>query len=184
MKNLDKETALAIAFANMRRKKRPDDLVTVGKAYEYLTKVYGSQEAVANTVGLSTEMVRQFLTVLKLPQEVQRLFSNRQIDSVDVAKELAALREPAKQVAAAKLIADSLSKDVRDIKRLVKVTNARIKDAKKIISDAKPKGLHMFIIDLDDMMYRAIIAAAKAMKTRPAELVKGIIMDWIKQQIK
>jgi len=174
--------ALAIVFANTHRKKRKENLLTIAEAFEYLTKLYGSREAVAKKVGLSAEMIREFLTVLKLPQKVQRLFFHRQLDNVDVAKELSALNSPAKQIAAAKVIADSLSKDVRDIKRLVKRENIPVENAKKAVSDAKPKGLHVFIIDFDDEMYRAIMRQAKILKTKAVELVREIVIDWLKHK--
>lgn len=182
MKELDENAALAIVFANIRRKKRSVDLITIAKSFEDLVNLYGSPKAVAEKVGLSTEMIRQFLAVLKLPKEVQKIFSKRQIDSLDVAKELLALKEPAKQVVAAKAIADSLSKDVRDMKRLVKDVNLPIGDAKKTVLEAKPKGMHIFIMDFDDKMYQAILTYAKALKVEPAQLVREIITNWLKRK--
>lgn len=182
MNKLDENRALAIVFANTKRKKRKENLYTIAKAFDYLVKSYGSQKAVANKVGLSTEMIRQFLSVLKLPYEVQMLFSNRQIDSVDVAKELHALKEPTKQIIAAKAILDNLSKDVRDIKRLVKETNTKIEEAKKIVLDAKPNGLHIFVIDFDNEAYQAIIKYSRTLKVKPAELLREIIIDWLRQK--
>lgn len=182
MKKLDEDIALAIVFSNTKRKKRKENLLTIAKAFDYLVKLYGSQKAAANKVGLSTEMIRQFLSVLKLPHEVQMLFSNRQIDSVDVAKELLALNDPTRQIIAAKTIADSLSKDVRDIKRLVKANKATIEEAKNIVQNSKPKGLHIFLLDFDDDTYRAIMEKAKILSIEPAELVREIVIDWLKQQ--
>lgn len=180
MKMLDEDTALAIVFANTKRKKRKENLLIIGKAFEYLVELYGSQNAVAKKIGLSPEMIRQFLAVLKLPKEVQKIFSKRQIDSVDVAKELLALKNPTKQVTVAKAIVDSLSKDTRDIKRFVKRANVPVEDAKRTVLDAKPKGLHIFMVDFDDKAYRAIIEQAKELKIKPAELVREIVVDWLK----
>ena len=184
MKELDEETALAIVFANTKRKKRKENLLTIAKAFEYLVKLYGSKKAVAKMVGLSQEMIREFLAVMKLPQEVQRLFSNRQIDSIDIAKELLALKDPVKQVVAANAIVDSLSKDVRDIKRLVKDADLHVEEAKRKVVNAKPKELHVFIIDFDDEIYRAIIEQSKELKIKPPELVREIVTNWLKQKPK
>jgi len=186
MKKCDEDTALAILFSNTKRKKRIDDLFTIAKACEYLVslKKYGSQGAVAKKIGLSTEMIRQFLAVLKLPREVQKMFSSRKIDSVDVAKELLALNDPAKQVVAAKALAGSLSKDVRDIKRLIKESKLSAGEAKKVVLDAKPKGLHIFVMDFDDETYGAIRKQAKDMKIEPVELIRGIVTNWLKQTAK
>lgn len=182
MKELDEETALAIVFANIKRKKRSENLLTIAQCFEYLVKLYGSQRAMAEKIELSTEMIREFLAVLKLPEEVQKLVADRQIDSVDIVKEISALKEPQKQVEAAKSFVKSLSKDVRDIKRLVKDVNLPVEEAKTTILDLKPKGLHVFIIDFDDEMYNAINAHAKSRKVTPPELVRKIVKDWLKQE--
>lgn len=183
MRKIDNETtALAIVFANTKRKpeNRKEDLVTIAKAFKYLVKLYGSQRAVGEQVGLSSSMVGQFLTVLKLHPEVQNLIAERKIDSVDIAKELAVLKDPIRQIAAAKSIISSQSKDVRDIKRLIKNTDIPAKDAKRLILDEK--GLHVFIMDLDDEIYRAVLRIAKARKIDPADLVREIVIDWIVQK--
>ena len=182
MGELDEESALAILFANTKRKKRSENLLTVAQSCEYLVKLYGSQKAVAEKIGLSTEMIRQFLSVLKLPKEVQKLVSDRQIDRIDIVKEISALKDPKTQIEAAKSFINPLSKDVRDIKRLVKDANLPVEEAKATILDLKPKGLHVFIMDFDDEMYNAINAHAKSLKVKPAELVREIVKDWLKQK--
>jgi len=183
MKKLDEDSALAIVFANIRRKKRSNDLVTIAKSFEYLVNLYGSPKDVADKVGLSMEMIRQFLAVLKLPKEIQKIFSKRQIDSVDAAKELVALRDPTQQVLVAEELIKSLSKDTRDIKRLVKGANVTIVEAKKTVFDAKPEGLHIFVMDFDHETYQTIRRDAKTLRIKPAELVKRIVLDWLKQKV-
>jgi len=182
MKKLDEETALSILFANTKRKKRNMDLLTIAKSCDYLVKSYGSQRAVAEKVGLSSEMIREFLVVLKLPKQIQDLVSDRKIDSIDIVREISALKDPYRQIAAAEAFINSLSKDVRDIKRLMKDANVSVKNAKKTLLNAKPEELHIFVIDFDDEMYRAVIEIAKASRVKPAELVRGIVMDWLKQK--
>lgn len=180
MKKWDEATALATALSNTRRKKRPDDLVTVSNAMKYLEGLYKSQEAIATKLGLSVEMVRQFLTVLKLPKTVQALFASRRIDSVDIAKELAALGNKKRQESAARAITNSPSKDVRDIKRLIKMGHFHVKDAKKAVLEAKPESLNIFVLDFDDDTLRKLVKQARARKMKPAELVRDIVIKWLK----
>jgi ParB-like chromosome segregation protein Spo0J len=177
----DEATSWAIAFENTCRKKRPKDLVTVAEAMEYLTGLYGSK-AVARKLNLSVEMVRQFLTVLDLPRIVKKLFASRQIDSVDIAKELYALGNKKKQETVAKTIVNSPSKDVRDIKRLIKNRNFGVETAKRTVLDAKPKGLNIFVLDLDDKTSQKIVSEAIARKMKPAELVRQIIANYLKKR--
>lgn len=181
---LDEDTALSIVFANIKKKKRECDLVTLANAFQYLVDLYGSQAAVGKKVDLSTEMIREFLSTLKLPREVQQLISMRKIDSVDIVREISSLKDPSRQIAAARMLISSASKDVRDIKRLLTSGNVSVEDAKRIITDAKPKGLHIFIMDLDDEMYRLLMKSSRAMKLKPAELARDIVSEWLKRMDK
>lgn len=180
MRKWTEATALATAYSNTKCKKRPDDLVTVAAAIKYLATLYKSQKKVAEKLDLSVEMVRQFLTVLDLPRKVKALFASRQIDSVDVAKELASLGDKKRQETTARAIVNSPSKDVRDIKRLIKTNQYRVTKAKKAVLDAKPKGLNIFLLDFDDDTMRKITKEAKSRKIKPADLVRDIIIKWLK----
>ena len=182
MKTLDEDTALAIIFANIRRKKRTEDLITIAKAFEYLEGLYGSRNAVAKTVGLSVEMVRQFLTLLKLPKQVRDLFESRKIDSVDIGRELAALNNRENQIISSKMIADLPTKDVRDIKKLIKRDLLPLKESMEIVLEAKPKGLHIFMIDFDEETHKSLMKQAKNARVQPAQLVKEIISNWLAQK--
>jgi len=179
MRNWDKTTAWYIAFENTGRKKRPKDLVTVAGAMKYLTGIYGSKE-VAEKLNISVEMIRQFLTVLDLPRSVKKLFAGRRLDSVDVAKELAALGDERKQESAAQAIVNSPSKDVRDIKRLIKTGHYRVKDAKRTVLEAKPEGLNIFLLDFDDDTVRKLVSECRVQKMKPAELVRQIVTNYLK----
>lgn len=180
MRKWTEATALATAFSNTKCKKRPDNIVKVAEAMKYLEGLYGSQKAVARKLDLSAEMIRQFLTVLELPRSVKTLFTSRQIDSVDVAKELASLGDKMKQESAAKAIANSQSKDVRDIKRLIKTGEYNAKDAKRTVLEAKPKGLNIFLLDLDDDTLKKLEKEARTRKIKPADLVRDIVVKWLK----
>jgi len=181
MEKLDEISALQIVFANIRRKKRKENLVRIAKAFEYLVKNNGSLKAVANKVGISTEMIRQFLSVLKLPVEVQELFLKREIDSVDAAKELAALKSKHKQIKMAKNIAGVTSDDTRDIKRMVKSETIPVNQAIRTILQAKGGGLNIFMLDFDNETYKCIMKTAKALRKDAAELVREIVTDWLKK---
>ncbi len=179
MKKLDEISALQIVFGNIRRKRRKENLVIIAKAFECLVKHYGSQKAVAEKVGISAEMIRQFLSVLKLPTEVQKLFIKREIDSVDAAKELAVLKGQHKQIRMAIKIAGVTSEDTRDIKRIFKRGTIPIDEAKRTILKAKERDLNVFILDFDDDTYRSIMKAARASRKDAAELVREIVIDWL-----
>lgn len=184
MNRLDEETALAIVFANTKRRPRDraESLITVAQAFRYLVDLYDSVAATAKKADLSPEMVREFLQILQLPREVKKLVSERRIDSIDVAYRLSMLQDRSQQIEAAQAMAALPSDDVRDVIRLVRHTDLSIQEATKMVSESKPKGLHIFIMDFDDEMYAEIIAQARSMKVQPAELVKQIVKDWLRSK--
>jgi transcriptional regulator with XRE-family HTH domain len=181
MRRWSEARALAIGFANTRCKKRPNDLVTVASAFRYLVNLYTSQKALADKLGVSVEMIRQFLTVLKFPENVQELFEIRQIDSVDIAKELASLGDSGQQRIAAEAIVNLASKDVRDIKRLVRSGGFAVEKAKKAVLRAKPEGLNIFVLDFDDDTLGNLLREAKGRKKKPADLVREIVSQWLEK---
>ena len=182
MTTLNEETALSLLFANTKRKKRYVDLVTLAQSCKYLVDLYGSKKAVAEKVGLSSEMIREIMLPLKLPKEVQKLISSRKIDSIDTVREISALKDSSKQIAAANEFINASTKDVRDMKRLIKKARLPAEKAKEIILEAKPKDLHIFIMDFDEETYRLILEHAKKKKIDPAELVKKIVLNWLKSK--
>jgi len=185
MSHLDEDTALSILFANTKRKKRQVDLMTIAKSCEYLAHLYGSQAAVAKRVGLHSEMIRQFMSLLRLPEEVRNLVSSRKIDRLDVAYRIAMLKNRDQQITAAKSAANlASSKDIRDVMRIVMKGGASVEESTRRVLDAKPKGLHIFAMDFDDKTYHALRLRARDLKIEPAQLVKQIVEEWLNRQSK
>lgn len=174
MNEIDEETALSIIFANTRRKKRKEDLLTIARSFDYLVKLYGSKKRVAEKVDLSTEMIREFLTVLTLPPDVLKLVAERKIDRIDVVGEIASLHDAKQQIAMAEEFENRSSKDVRDIKHLVKHKKVSIKDAVQTILDAEAKELHIVIVDFDNETFREIERDANSLGTKPPELIRKL----------
>lgn len=181
MKKWDEAKALATTLANTRTTKRRDDLMTVASAMKYLADLYGSQKGVAAKAGVHPEMIRQFLTVLRLAGSVQALFAARQLDSVDVAKELVTLKDQKQQELTAVAIANMTSKDTRDIKRLIKSAKCGVEDAKKTVLEAKPSGLNIFLLDFTDDVLDRLKREARSRKMKPAELVREIVANWLSE---
>ncbi len=179
MKKLDEQSALAVVFANTRRKKRTEDLMAVADAFEFLACLYGSTQAVAKKVGLSAEMVREFRRLCGLSEPVKELVRNRVIDNLDVAYRIAMVAGARTQSAMAKEAAGLQTDDVRDVKRLVSKTGLTPANSKRKVVASKLKGFHVFVMDFDDAEYRDILQQARLRKIHPAEMVKSIIADWL-----
>ncbi|MFC1618759.1 hypothetical protein ACFL45_02330 [Candidatus Neomarinimicrobiota bacterium] len=180
MTKLNEQVALSILFANTKRKRRTADLIRIAEACEFLIKLYGSQKAVAQKVGVSPEIIREFKKLLALPPEVKDMVRGKKIDSLDIAYRISMLKNKKEQIELAQQVAELHSKDVRDIKRLITRTGLSAKESRRKVLDSKLKGLHVFMMDFNDEEYHAIIKASKRKKIEPAELVKQIILDWLR----
>jgi Mg-chelatase subunit ChlI len=180
LSQIDEESALAVLFGNTKKKKRTVDLLTLAKSCDYLVRKYGSRNEVAKRLELSTEMIREILAPLSLPQEIQNLISERKIDSIDVVREIAAIKDHSKQLQVGNLFTKVPTKDIREIKRLLKESRISVEEATNTVLKFKERDMHVFIIDFDDLAYETIKTQAKKLGLSPAILVKGLIQSWIK----
>lgn len=103
-------------IANTKRVRRKLSLVEVAEWIDTARRGLGGIRAVAERVGLSEEMLRQFATVNALSPKVKKLVADRKIDRVDVAHRLSKL-PPLEQYQVARLVAagDLDSDDVRAV---------------------------------------------------------------------
>lgn len=103
------EKALAILISCTRNKARPLPLTEIAMWLEVAVAELGSYTAVAERIGISSKMLRQFSYVRRLSRGVQRLFGNRQLDSVDAAAHLAMLPIREQQAVADALCAGEIN---------------------------------------------------------------------------
>jgi len=97
--------ALAILISSTKSRKRPISLIEVSKWLRIAVNLLGGYKQVADRIGLSTKMLRQFSMVNSLHPKTQAFFRRREIDSVDAVVHL--LQFPIKdQITIAKLLAN------------------------------------------------------------------------------
>jgi len=183
MDELNENLTLSLIFANTKKKKRKIDLLTLGKCFQFLIKLYGNRKELAKKVDLSPEMIRQFLLVFNLPQEIQKEVELRSIDSVDIIRYLVSLKDPSKQINIANMAKNLPSKDIRDIIRLTDNNLLSETEAKTKLIEAKPKKLNIFIIDLDDELNRIVIKESKRLKIKPGEYIKRLVVEKLNEKI-
>ena len=134
-------------------------------------------------IGLSSEMIRNFLLILNLPPEVQNEVKNRNLDSLDVIKQLATIKDPNQQVRIAKMAKNLTTKDIRDIIRVTKNSPFSENEAKDIVLNSKPKGLNIFIIDLEDDYNKIVIKESKNSGLKPGEYIKKIVKEKLDEKL-
>lgn len=118
--------ALAVLISSTHSKRRQLPLTEISKWVECAVNHLGSYAAVADRIGLSSKMLRQFSYVRRLTTSVQTYFRRRQLDSVDAATHLAMLTAADQQAVAKALASRKIDTiDVRAIAELRKLGNQR-----------------------------------------------------------
>lgn len=156
--------------------------MTIAHAFDYLLNVYGSQKSVASKVGLSSEMVREFLSILKLPAEVQELVEERTLDSIDVVKQIVAVDNNDLQIALAEQVGSLSTDEVRDLRRLIKTKRLSIPEALKELQDSRPESMNLFVLDLNQEVYDMLVKNAKKQGVQPAEYARDILVKFLSRK--
>lgn len=110
------QEALAALIRNTRTTARALSLVDIENWLDIAVNQYGSVKSVADKIGLSAKMLRQFQAISKLSDSVQNMFARREIDSVDAAAYLSKLSKREQLVIAKKLASGSI--DTSDLRAI------------------------------------------------------------------
>jgi hypothetical protein len=116
-KSLDE--ALAILISSTRTKTRPVSLVEVGEWLRVAIDKLGSVAAVADRIGISTKMLRQFLLVETLTPGVKSMFRRKELDSIDAVSQLAMLPGTDQEDVARAMAKEAL--DTSDVRAVVEL---------------------------------------------------------------
>lgn len=183
---MEETNALAILFANTRRNTRTSNLIEVANATNFVVERYGVEET-ARKVGLSKEMIREFLKVLELPMEIQAKVESREIDSVDITKRLLSLLHHGISEADIMQFIERnrglRTEDLRDVERLVKKSGMSLIEAMDVVGAAKKRSDHLFILSLDDATYQRIKRIAKTEGVDESSLAKRFIQRCIDSEV-
>lgn len=108
-KENNEEIVIARLIANTLRKKRPNNLMAIANDIRWLKNDLGSLRAVSKIIGISTDMLGQFLSVEDLCPQVQQLVKKRQIDLINIVRYIRGFTPQEQQVIAKEVIAGRLS---------------------------------------------------------------------------
>jgi|SRR5882724_4279310 len=135
------DEALAVLISSTRNKNRPLPLTEIAKWLDIAVSRLGGYGAVADRIGLSSKMLRQFSSVTRLSPPVRALFRNRRLDSVDSAVHLAMIA-PREQHALARALASG-EIDTSDIRAVIQLrrsgSNLDVKKALRRVKASKSK---------------------------------------------
>jgi hypothetical protein len=101
-----------------RRKKRQINLIELAEEISSLYDEYRSLKKAAEIIKLSPEMVRQFLKINELDENVKQLIKDNLITSVDICYRISKLDKKSQKLLAQKVVSKKLSSD--DVRAIVK----------------------------------------------------------------
>lgn len=183
---LDEDTALAVVISSVRgRKKKRVGLLTVAECCRYLTNLYRSYTAVAKKVGASAEIVREFDSLLDLPEKVKKLISDGEI-GLDTGYRISRdIKYPKRQIEIGRAVADLNAFDARGLIDYAKRNpTLSVEKCRQQVSKSKTitKKLHVFILPLQEEIFGQLKVASKELKTTPEELIRKIVEGWLTKQ--
>ena len=181
---MDRDQALAICFANLKGP-RNKDLLATAKALRYLKSLpeYGSNSKVGQAVGVSGEIVREFLTLLHLPEHVQRLFDSGQL-KLEQGRRLSQLasRKPDLVTEVAHAMTGLTAIDSRHlVEYILKHPKFSVAEAKKRVLVSKTvteREFHVIAI-LSEEQYKDLVQEARRRKLSVDALVTSIVHSWL-----
>ena len=168
----------ALAFVSTKTTKRPVDLITLSTTLERLEKAVGIKE-LAEKLGIHREMVREFLNVKKLPDEIKQIVSKREIDSIDTVTSILKLKSTDEQILLANASKEMKSAEIRDVVKLVKVGKVPITEAIEKIKTGRRGMTHLFFVSLDDLHFIKLKELARKVGENEPVYLERIVRDLI-----
>lgn len=185
---MDSEEALAICFANLKGSK-DKDLLGTARALQYLRSLpeYSSNEKLGKAVGVSGETIREFLTLLRLPKEIQSLFEQRQLRSLEHGRRLWQLvrNRPELLQETARAISDMTAWDGRHVvDYILRNPQVSVTEAKRAVMESKTIIEHEFhvVAILSEEEYRLLANEARKRQVAVDVLVTSIVQQWLKSR--
>lgn len=181
---MNREEALAICFANLKGP-RDKDLLKTARALSYLKSLpdFGSNEKVGKAVGVSGEIVREFLALLRLPEPIQHLLGQGRL-SLEQGRRLWQLGRQRPEIlqATAEAMTNLSVIDSRHlVDHLLRHPDLSVAKATRRILDSKivtEREFHVVAI-LSEGRYRELEKRSRRHKMGASELVTAIVQDWL-----
>ena len=186
-KSFDRNTALAICFSNLKGSKNKDLLLTA-RALEYLKELpeFRSNQRVGEQLGVSGEIVRQFISLLDLPSTIHQHLQDKKL-GLEHGRRLWQLNRARPSIVedAASAMASMTAMDARDlVEYLIKNPSASVPEALDTLEEAKPviTEEHLVCALLSRPEFEALVVHAREKNSSEHDLVSSIVRQWLKER--
>lgn len=186
------EVLLANLFLNLKgSKEKRDDWISIAEKCKKIVKESKNRNEAAQKLGVSSELVRSIINLLKLPDEVKQLVKERKI-LFDAAQRINTIKlkdkrkEEIKRIEVAKTIAGLTSHEQREIIQYAKkFPNSGLTNYKKrVVATREVRNVHVIVVTLEDSTYNFLQKYAKKEKITIEKLVQKLIDEKIKRVTK
>ena len=180
----DRNTALTVCFSNLKGSKDKDLLLTA-RALKYLKALpeFRSNKRVGEQVGVSGEIVRQFISLLDLPPAVRARIDQRKL-GLEHGRRLWELHRirPSIVEDAADVMTSMTAMAARDlVDYLKRAPSASVEEAVQALEDAKPEVTqqHLICALANDSEFQALTTHALSRGVTVTDLVTEITQEWL-----
>ena len=180
----DKNEALAVCFRNLKGSKTKELLLTA-RALKYLKDFpeFGSNKSLGEALGVSGEIIRQFILLLELPNSIQTHLEQGKL-GLEQGRRLWQLSRSRPIIVneAAQAMCSMTAMEARDLAEyLVRTPTASVQDGLEALDAAKPHITEEYHIDaiLDVEAYRLLAVHAREKGIRVNDLVSMIVNSWL-----
>lgn len=187
-KSINEEKLIAALYANFRgKKKKINDWMSIAETVDKLSKFYGSHKKLASHLGVSSELIRETLKLLELPNEVQQIVREGKLKH-EVAWRIASIKGKENQIKIANKVIGMKTHDARDLVRLFRINqdidierySSQLKKSKKGIEK-----INLVIVPMKQIDYFYLKKEASQNKITPSKLISDIIIPkWLKREDK
>ena len=180
---MEETQALALIFSNLGQEHRDKDMLQTAEAVRVLRDIYGSIPKVADRVGYSRDVVRQFYNLSRFSEDIKRLFGKKQLrlDQGDSLWTLN-LRRPDALRDAAKAATSLTAHDTRHlVDHLLRHRDSSVEQAVEVIKAAQTVVEHEYhvVTLLPDEDFKALTDAAQERGVPVDVLTTQIVRDWL-----
>ncbi|MDE2939893.1 MAG: hypothetical protein OXR67_13415 [Chloroflexota bacterium] len=180
----DRAKALLVCFRNLKGAKSKELLLTA-RALQYLKQLpeFGSNQSVGEAVGVSGEIVRQFIGLLELPMSTRELLEAGVL-GLEHGRRLGQIARSRPEIVdqAAMAMTKMKTMDARDLTEyLVRNPSSTVDEGIQRLEEAKQivKNQYHVSVVLDEEAYELLTSYSQERQMRLTDLATSIIIDWL-----
>lgn len=180
------EALYAELFLNLKgNKHKRENWISIAEKCQKIVNKSKTRKEASEKLGVSYQLLRSILSLLKLPEEVQTRIKEREI-LFDAAQRINTIKNSNRQKEVAKTIAGLTSHEQREIIQYAKkFPNAKLSGYKKRVTTPRNvEKLHVAIIPLEEKTYQILQRECRKRKHSLEKILVSIIEQWLENNKK